>query len=192
MTFVKVLCNIHFLKLSLDSFLTEETFESNEAFSQFEPDFGKVFKDGVSKICGRQPLKIWSDLLASGDQIISNFLRLSSTKFIWSILEYLAQFGNKVQLKTEIKLINELWYLTGGKLVNLRILTGVISFTLAFFIRLACCHRIFIIIAFFYYDDLKVYQCLKSCRSCSVIFCLLFVLRAENHLVPVKQFSGRL
>ena len=57
MTFVKVLCNIHFLKLSLDSFLTEETFESNEAFSQFEPDFGKVFMDGVSKICGRQPLK---------------------------------------------------------------------------------------------------------------------------------------
>ena len=55
MTFVKVLCNIHFLKCSLDSFLTEETFESNEAFSQFEPDFGKVFMDEVSKICGRQP-----------------------------------------------------------------------------------------------------------------------------------------
>ena len=33
----------------------------------------KIFKNGPSKICGRQPLKIW----------------LSSTNFNWSILEYL-------------------------------------------------------------------------------------------------------
>ena len=54
--------------------------------------WGKVFKTGPSKICGRQPLRNlkWYGLLR---QTISlqNFSRLSSTNFTWSIFEYLSQ-----------------------------------------------------------------------------------------------------
>ena len=53
----------------------------------------KVFKNGPSKICGRQPFKNirWHGLLK---QTISlqTFLRQSSTNFTWSILEYHDQF----------------------------------------------------------------------------------------------------
>ena len=30
------------------------------------PKWGKVFKNGPSKICGRKPLKIWSDVVCLG------------------------------------------------------------------------------------------------------------------------------
>ena len=38
----------------------------------------KVFKNGPCKICGRQPLKTWRDMV---------YLRLSSASFTWSNLE---------------------------------------------------------------------------------------------------------
>ena len=43
----------------------------------------KVFKNGPSKICGRQLLKIWSDMVCLSKS------KLSPTNFTWSILEYL-------------------------------------------------------------------------------------------------------
>ena len=43
----------------------------------------KVFKNGPSKICGRQPLKKIS---------LQIFKRLSSTNFTWSVLEYFFPF----------------------------------------------------------------------------------------------------
>ena len=54
----------------------------------------KVFKNGPSKICGRQPLKItkgmvWLKLTI----LLQNFERLSSTNFTWPILEYLFPFA---------------------------------------------------------------------------------------------------
>ena len=56
--------------------------------------WGKVFKNGQSKICGRQPLKNlkWYGLPR---QTISLqiFLRLSSTNFTWSTLQYFAPFA---------------------------------------------------------------------------------------------------
>ena len=45
----------------------------------------KIFKNGPSKICGRQPLK---NLKGHG------LLKLSSTNFTWSILEYLDPYVN--------------------------------------------------------------------------------------------------
>ena len=49
--------------------------------------WNKVFKNGPNKICGKQPLKnlkgIWSTFMP-----LQTFSRLSSTSFIWSILEY--------------------------------------------------------------------------------------------------------
>ena len=49
----------------------------------------KTFKNGPSKVCQRQPLKNlkWYGLLT--DHITSNFLKLSSTNFIWSNLKHL-------------------------------------------------------------------------------------------------------
>ena len=53
----------------------------------------KIFKNGPSKICGRQPLK---SLKGNGllRQTIPPqiFYRLSSTNFTWSILEYSVPF----------------------------------------------------------------------------------------------------
>ena len=50
----------------------------------------KVFMNGPSKICGRQPLKHlnWYDM-SKKTTSIQIFSRLSSTNFTWSILEYL-------------------------------------------------------------------------------------------------------
>ena len=45
---------------------------------------GKVFKNGPSKICGRQSL---TNLLS-----LQIFYRLSSTSFTWSILDYFAPY----------------------------------------------------------------------------------------------------
>ena len=43
--------------------------------------WGKIFKNGPSKICGRQPLK-----KLKGYGLLKQ--RLSSTSFTWSIFEY--------------------------------------------------------------------------------------------------------
>ena len=47
--------------------------------------WNKVFKNGPSEICERQPLK---NLKGYGLPIFQIFKRLSSTNFTWSILEY--------------------------------------------------------------------------------------------------------
>ena len=54
----------------------------------------KVFKNGPSKICGRQPLKYlkWYGLLEA-DHTPSNFLKAVSTNFTWFIPEYLVQYS---------------------------------------------------------------------------------------------------
>ena len=62
------------------------------------PDiWGKIFKNGPSKIFEILPLKNvkWYGLLG---QIVSlqMFKRLSSTKFTWSILEHFAPYANKL------------------------------------------------------------------------------------------------
>ena len=44
------------------------------------PKWDKIFKNGPSKICGRQPLK----------NLISDFLKAAFHKFTWSILKYFA------------------------------------------------------------------------------------------------------
>ena len=54
----------------------------------------KVFKNGASKICGRQPLKITKDMVwLKLTILLQNFERLSSTNFTWPILEYLFPFA---------------------------------------------------------------------------------------------------
>ena len=72
----------------------------------------KVFKNGPSKICGRQPLENlkWYDLLK---QTISlqRFWRLSSTNFTWSILEHF--FPNdpqNIQSRICIPIKHWLWF----------------------------------------------------------------------------------
>ena len=72
----------------------------------------KVFKNGPSKICGRQPLENlkWYDLLK---QTISlqRFWRLSYTNFTWSILEYF--FPNdpqNIQSRICIPIKHWLWF----------------------------------------------------------------------------------
>ena len=59
--------------------------------------WNKVFKNGISKICGRQPLK---NLKGYGilNHIPSNFLRLSSTNFTWPILEYFLVYAATVTI----------------------------------------------------------------------------------------------
>ena len=47
----------------------------------------KVFKNGPSKFCGRQPLKTLKQTIP-----LQIFLRLSSTNFTWSFLEYFVPF----------------------------------------------------------------------------------------------------
>ena len=62
----------------------------------------KVFQDGPSEICGRQPLKNlkWYGLLR---QTISLqiFWRLSFTNFTWSILEYFVPYAVVWRCSTE-------------------------------------------------------------------------------------------
>ena len=48
----------------------------------FGLNMDKIFKNGPSKICGRQPLKNFK------------WYGLPSTNFIWSILEYHDPYGN--------------------------------------------------------------------------------------------------
>ena len=61
--------------------------------SKNEHIWDNIFKSGPSKICGRQPLK---SLKGYGQpkKIISLeiFIRLSSTSFAWSTLEYFVPF----------------------------------------------------------------------------------------------------
>ena len=52
--------------------------------SSFMTKWDKVFKNGPSKICGRQPLK---NMKGCG-LLLSCLLRLSSTNFNWATLEY--------------------------------------------------------------------------------------------------------
>ena len=52
----------------------------------------KVFKKGPSKICGRQPLKNFKNLVC---------LRLSSTNLTWSILEYFAPYNPQFLMNTK-------------------------------------------------------------------------------------------
>ena len=53
---------------------------------------GKVFKNGPSKIYGRQPFKSLKRYSLPQQTIsLQIFSRLSSTNFTWSILEYFAQ-----------------------------------------------------------------------------------------------------
>ena len=56
----------------------------------------KVFKNGPSKICGRQPLK-GCGLLKAG-HIRSNILKAIFYKFNWSILEYFDPHDNLVKV----------------------------------------------------------------------------------------------
>ena len=68
----------------------------------------KVFKNGPSEICGRQPLKNlkWYDLWYDIPSIF--FRRLPSTNFTWFILEY---FVPSIILKILLKLtISSYWY----------------------------------------------------------------------------------
>ena len=54
----------------------------------------KVFKNGPSKICGRQPLKYLKRYgLLEADHTPSNFLKAVSTNFTWFIPEYLVQYS---------------------------------------------------------------------------------------------------
>ena len=55
--------------------------------------WGKVFKNGPSEICGRQPLKNLKKAISP-----RTFSRLSSTNFTWSILEYLSHILFKLLL----------------------------------------------------------------------------------------------
>ena len=65
----------------------------------FMPDlitviWDKVFKNGPRKICERQRLKMLKAYgLLKADQTHSNFSRLSSPNFTWSILEYFVSFN---------------------------------------------------------------------------------------------------
>ena len=53
----------------------------------------KVFKNGPSRICGRQPLKNFKRYGLRKETIsLQIFLRLSSTNFTWFILEYFVPF----------------------------------------------------------------------------------------------------
>ena len=51
-----------------------------------------MFKNGPSKICGRQPLKNFKGYAPS------NFLKAVFHKFTFSILEYFASNGRKVNM----------------------------------------------------------------------------------------------
>ena len=67
-----------------------------------------VFKNGASKIFRRQPLKIlqWYGLLRQTTSL-QTFLRLSSTNFTWSILEYIDPtcyfFNLQAQMNPNVK-----------------------------------------------------------------------------------------
>ena len=72
----------------------------------------KVFKNGPSKICGRQPLENlkWYDLLKQ-TICLQRFWRLSYTNFTWSILEYF--FPNdpqNIQSRICIPIKHWLWF----------------------------------------------------------------------------------
>ena len=63
----------------------------------FKPKWGKVFKNGPSTFCGKQPLKNWKGygLLKQKDMVclsrpytLDFFQRMSFLIFTWSILEY--------------------------------------------------------------------------------------------------------
>ena len=61
--------------------------------------WGKVFKNGRKKICGRQPLKNFKSYGLLRQRIsLQIFKRLSSTNFTWSILEYFAPYINNFSL----------------------------------------------------------------------------------------------
>ena len=49
----------------------------------------RIFKNRPSKICGRQPLKIWSDRVSLGRLVTSDFLKAIFDKFYLVILECL-------------------------------------------------------------------------------------------------------
>ena len=49
----------------------------------------KVFKNGPSKICARQPFKKFEVISAKADHITTKFLKTVFQNFTWSILEYL-------------------------------------------------------------------------------------------------------
>ena len=62
----------------------------------------KVSKNRPSKIYGRQPLKIWRNLVCFKQTILLQiFWRLSSTNFTWSILEYFDPYTHKSQAHSE-------------------------------------------------------------------------------------------
>ena len=57
----------------------------------------KVFKNGPSKICERQPLKDLKEYdLPKADHNPSNFLKTVFRNFNWSILEYFVPYGIKI------------------------------------------------------------------------------------------------
>ena len=65
----------------------------------------KVFKNVPSKICGKQPLKNlnWYGLPTI---LLQSFKKLSSTNFLWSILEYLDTykgFGEEARSQKKTK-----------------------------------------------------------------------------------------
>ena len=58
-----------------------------------------MFKNGPSKLCGRQPLKNFKGCgLLKADHAPSNFLKAVFQKFTFSILEYFASNGRKVNM----------------------------------------------------------------------------------------------
>ena len=54
------------------------------------PHTRQSIKNGPSKICGRQPLKIWRGMICSNKQ---QTMWMSSANFTWSILEYFALYN---------------------------------------------------------------------------------------------------
>ena len=85
----------------------------NEIFHYFQYTrminiWDKVFKNGPSKICGKQPLKNLKGYGLLGQTIsLQFFKRLSSTNFTWSILECFVPFIsdniNRIRVFTNLR-----------------------------------------------------------------------------------------
>ena len=91
-TFLKILCSHHkIFKVCLAIFQRKRVNLCIKAL--ISRIWGKIFKSGPSKVCGRQRLNNmkWYGLLRQ-TILLEIFQSLSSTNFTWSILKFFAPF----------------------------------------------------------------------------------------------------